>query len=159
MLLLAVSAQAQGAAQSRVDAELLARGVLAVACDMLRTQGEFAPFGAGMTVAHEVMDVAPPSDSNRQRPGGLVTALREGLARALASGQLQATALVYEATLSVPPSLERRDAVAVALNHRSGYAALWVYPYQVVGGEIRIGEPQIIEQKTAPVKTKVKPKK
>jgi hypothetical protein len=159
LLLFAVTASAQRAAQSRADGELLARAVLSIARDMLRTQGEFAPFGAGMAPNHEVIDVAPPDEAGQRHAGGAVGALRESLAKALASGQLTSTALVYEAKLSLPPSMERRDAIAVALNHRNGYAALWVYPYQVVEDQIRIGEPQVIEQKTVSTKPKGKPRK
>jgi hypothetical protein len=150
-LLASFAADAQGAAKARAEAEALARAALPAAQEMLLAHGEFAPFGMGMAAGDEVVDIknsAPGAD--RAEPADPVSALRRSLAEALRQGNVRATALVYEARLEVKGPHAGADAIAIALAHRDGYAAIVVYPYEFRDGRIAIGEPHLIEQKPLP---------
>ena len=145
----AVSAQATDLSRARAECEVLTHAALPMAQEMLRAQGEFAPYGVGLTAAKEAVGI---SADNEGRPPARdrLSALREGLAKAMASRRLLATALVYEARMTMPSSEMQSDAIAIALNHRDGYSAVVVYPYQLTADGVSLGEPHVIEQKEPP---------
>lgn len=155
ILLLASSAgHAQGAAKARAESEALARAALPAAQEMLLAHGEFAPFGMGMAAGDEVVDIKNGAHgSERAEPADPVSALRRSLTDAMRSGRVRATALVYEVRLEFPTPDASQDAIAIALAHRDGYAAIVVYPYQFRDGRVAVGEPHLIEQKPAPKAT------
>lgn len=140
---------ARAASSTREQCETLKRAALQTAQQFLRTHGEFPPYGLGLAARDEVVqlneDDAPPSV--RQPDHG--DALRARLAEALKSHAVDATALVYEATLSSPPAEARGDAIAIQLAHRDGYRAVIVTPYRFRGSDVVLGPSQLIEQKGA----------
>jgi hypothetical protein len=150
-LLASIAGHAQGAAKARAETEALARAALPAAQEMLLAHGEFAPFGMGMAAGDEVVDIknANPG-ADRADPADPVSVLRRSLAEAMRLGRVRATALVYEARLELSAPAASADAIAIALAHRDGYAAIVVYPYQFRDGRIAVGEPHLIEQKPLP---------
>ncbi len=145
-LTLAAAAGAQPAGKGRADAEALLRTAVPAAQGMLRLHGEFMPFGIGMTSAGEAVEVGESSEADpavaQQRTGRL----REALAEGLKAGRYRATAYAYEARITAPPNERQREAIAVALEHREGYSAVVVIPYEFVNGEVRLGAAQRIER-------------
>jgi hypothetical protein len=58
------------------------------------------------------------------------------------------------------PTLPRHsDAIAVSLNHRDGYSAVVVYPYQFASDGVKLGEAHVIEQKEPPRTSSAKRRK
>lgn len=151
LMLASFAAQAQAGAKARAETEALARAALPAAQEMLLAHGEFAPFGMGMAAGDEVVDIKNSTPgTERAEPADPVSVLRRSLAEALRQGSVRATALVYEARLEVKGSQGSADAIAMALAHRDGYAAIVVYPYEFRDGRIALGEPHLIEQKPLP---------
>jgi hypothetical protein len=138
---------AHGAPAAREQAEALTRAALSMAEQLLRGYGEFSPFGLGLSAGDEVVElgVAAGADPSRSANAG-----------ALRSGAVQATALVYEATIAVPSSATRSDAIAIQLTHRDGYAAIVVYPYRFENGEVVLGAGQVIEHKDVSKRSRAK---
>jgi hypothetical protein len=149
VLATALNGQAQSLSQARAECNTLARAALPLAQEMLRTHGEFPPYGVGLTVGKEAVALSADAD-DLARSSDRLAALRDSLAKAMNSRRLQATALVYEARLTLPSSRAPTDAIAISLTHRDGYAAVAVYPYQLEGDEVKLGAAHVIEQKEPP---------
>jgi hypothetical protein len=47
----------------------------------------------------------------------------------------------YEVGFRLPSSSERRDAVAVSLNHRGGYSVIVLLPYTIEDGSVAYDAP------------------
>lgn len=137
---------AQPSARARAETEALARAVLPAAQELLLAHGEFAPFGMGLAAGDEVVDIKNGVARDRSDPNDPVSTLRQGLAEAMRSGRVRATALAYEARLNLPGGTQG-DGIAIALAHREHYAAIVVFPYQFKDGRVVLGEPHHIEQK------------
>lgn len=138
----------QNTARAKAQFDELTRAVLPMAQELLRSHGEFPPFGAGLTASSDVVEVSrtEAGERDRVRAGDMhVNLLRRSLAEAIASGRFEATALVYETKIELP-SGARADAIAVALNHRDRRSAARFYPYQFRGAEIEIGKVQTMDR-------------
>jgi hypothetical protein len=144
LLLVAACVAAQTLPKARSDSNALARAVLPMAQELLRTRGEFTPFGAGMTLTGEVVELPGPEQEDQPAPRS-GTALRENLAAKLKSGNLLATAFIYEARVTTKPPQAAADAIAISIIHRQGYSAIFVFPYRYIGAQLSLGDPQIIE--------------
>lgn len=136
----------QAGSRARAETDAVVRAVLPVAQEMLLAHGEFAPFGMGLANGNEVVDIAAPPARERADPADPVSLLRQGLAEAMRSGSVRATALAYEARLNLPGNATG-DGIAIALSHRDNFAAIVVYPYVFKEGRVVLGEPHVIEQK------------
>jgi hypothetical protein len=137
-------AQSRAIAKSEVDT--LRAAAVTLAQSALRSYGEFAPYGAGLLPSREVIVLG--ETDGRARHGDSLFALRTRLSDALRSGEVKATAFVYEVKVNSPASDRPYDAIAVALEHRDGYAALYVIPYKLGEGTVTLGESQIVEPRT-----------
>jgi hypothetical protein len=146
LCLVPLAGQAQAGPRVRAETEAVVRAVLPVAQEMLLAHGEFAPFGMGLANGNEVVDIAPPPARDRGDPADPVSLLRQGLADAMRSGSVRATALAYEARINLPGNTTG-DGIAIALAHRDNFAAIVVYPYVFKEGRVVLGEPHLIEQK------------
>jgi hypothetical protein len=140
---------ARAAAGAREQCEALQRAALSMAHELLRSHGEFAPYGIGLSAGEEVVELEEPAPRDGLRGSDAGDALRATLADALKNHVVEATALVYEATITAPASAPRGDAVAIQLAHRDGYRAVIVYPYRFQDGDVVFGPAQVIEQKGA----------
>ncbi|XUU59435.1 hypothetical protein ACRAQ6_07530 [Erythrobacter sp. HA6-11] len=56
-------------------------------------------------------------------------------------GKLNATAIVYDVRAVPPGEVEKSDAIAVNLDHRSNYSVVVLFPYELSNDEPVIGEP------------------
>jgi hypothetical protein len=136
---------ARAAPSVREQCDALTRAAVAMARELLRNHGEFAPYGLGLSAGDEVVDLADSMPPDGPRDTG--EALRARLADALKARAVDATAFVYEATLTAPPPGQRGDAIAIQLAHRDGYRAVIVVPYRFQDGDVVLGTAQVIEQK------------
>jgi hypothetical protein len=157
-LLAGASRGVHAASTAREQCEALTRAALAMTRELLRQHGEFPPYGLGLTAGDEVMEIdeSVPPDGVRAADAG--DALRATLAEVLKAHAVEATALVYEATLTAPPPGSRGDAIAIQLAHRDGYRAVIVYPYRFQGSDVVLGAAQVIEQKGPLPRAKAKRK-
>ncbi|HEY0857974.1 MAG TPA: hypothetical protein VGE16_13000 [Albitalea sp.] len=137
---------AQPAGRARADTESLLRAAVPAAQGMLRLHGEFMPFAVGMANTGEAVEVGEDSEADPASALQRTGRLREALAHGLKSGRYRATAYVYEARIANPPSERQNEAIAVALEHRDGYSAVVVIPYEFVNGDVRLGAAQRIER-------------
>jgi len=147
VLVLGSGIPARAASGTREQCEMLTKAAVSMARELLRNHGEFPPYGVGLSAGDEVVELDEGDGRDAPRPPHAGEALRERLAEVLKSGAVQATALVYEATIAVPSSGTRSDAVAIQLAHRDGYRAVIVYPYRFQGGDVVFGPSQVIEHK------------
>jgi hypothetical protein len=142
------NAWSQNTSRARAQFDELTRAVLTMAQELLRSQGEFPPFGAGLTASRDVVEVSKTEAAERDetRAGDThVSLLRDSLAQGIASGRFEATALVYEAKMDLP-SGKRSDAIAVALSHRDRNSTVRFFPYQLRGAKIELGKAQTMDR-------------
>jgi hypothetical protein len=114
---------------------------LRFAQDLLKRRGAFFPFAATVGATGELKPLAVHSDEERPDPKKLLdetTEVLKGLAR---SGKVTATALCYDSTVAVKGTAKsKQDAIAVALEHASGEAAVVYLPYKKIKGGFSYGE-------------------
>jgi hypothetical protein len=123
---------------------VLLRAVVTMAESALQAFGEFPPYGAGLAGQREVVPLPITADAQR---GDAVAALRCRLADALRSGEVRATALAYEVKVMSPPSTFKTDGIGILLQHRDGYSAVHVVPYELSAGKVTFGQAEVIEQR------------
>jgi hypothetical protein len=146
------SAQGQVRLNAAAECETLTRAALAMAVELLRTQGEFNAFGVGQTESSEVLTV----DAAVGPTPGHGEKLQARLAEALQSGRLRVTALVYELSAADLTGGPRSDDIAILLQRRDHDPALLVYPYVFDKGEVRLGQPKVVEGPTSHVDRSVR---
>jgi hypothetical protein len=132
---------------AREQCEALKRAAMSMAQELLRSHGEFPPYGLGLSAGDEVVELEESAPRDALRGGDAGDALRATLADALKARAVEATALVYEAAITAPAPGPRGDAIAIQLAHRDGYRAVIVYPYRFQDGDVVFGPAQVIEQK------------
>jgi hypothetical protein len=123
--------------QSIVDA------FLPLARKLLTEQGEFFPYGAAMKPDGEIVLVAAHDGRERPPSKDLIALLKGSFADSARTGEYKATAIFYDVRVGE----DRKDAVAVALDHRDGYSVIAYFPYEVADGTLINGTP--ITQKGA----------
>ena len=124
------------------EAEDLLNRLLPFAKQMLEKHGEFYPFGAAMlrdgsitAVAYKENDEHPPS---KQVIDNLLTVYRT----AAKTNTYRAVGIAYVITTLPPGATEKTDAIAIRLDHVTGYSVVVVFPYQVLRpGEVILGKP------------------
>ena len=76
VLVLAGNAAAQPHSKARAECDALRRAVVATVESALRTFGEFAPYGAGLTSSREVVPLSDGSPEATGQQGDATAALR-----------------------------------------------------------------------------------
>jgi hypothetical protein len=123
----------------KADCATLMNAVLPFAEQMLSRHGEFVPFGGAMRPSGELVSVAG-YDGNEHPPSTeVIRLLRECFVDAARKNEYKATAVVYDARVTLPPTEENCDAIAVSLNHRDGYSVVVFFPYKLTDGKLEIG--------------------
>jgi hypothetical protein len=114
------------------ECEELMSAVLPRAERQLAERGAFAPFGAVMAASGEITQVE----------GSPVSAVQSALRERAAGNELRAAALVYDLRVLPPGSAEEADAVAIQLDHASGYCVVVTFPYRYTSsGGLVVDEP------------------
>jgi len=116
-------------AKAKADAEQLLNALIPFAEQMLQRHHEFFPFGGHMTPEGEIVHDAA-SDGTEQPPSKTLIDLMEQSFRQSAKEQkLRACAIVYDIRTIPPGRNEKQDAIAVSVDHSSGYSVVVIYPY------------------------------
>ena len=103
--------------------------------ELLKRHGEFLPFAAAMRPNGEIVCLG--AYDGREVPSlagsfaEIIRSLKDTLIAGAGRQEYMATALFYEVGFTLPSSSERRDAVAVSLNHRDGYSVIVLLPYTI----------------------------
>jgi hypothetical protein len=136
---------AASTAQPKADCEVVMNFGLPLVEEMLKRHGEFLPFGAAMRPNGEIMCLG--AFDGREVPSfaGAFADIIRSLKGAFIDGarrqEYMATALFYEVGVTLPSSSERRDAIAVSLNHRDGYSAIVLLPYTIEDDSVAYDAP------------------
>ncbi len=123
----------------KFDCETLMSAVLPFAERMLQRYGEFFPFGGAMRPDGELVHVAGYDGTEQPPSAEIIHLIKEGFVQAAQKDECKATALVYDAKITLPDSNQKSDAIAIVLNHRDSYSVVVFFPYAIKEGELTIG--------------------
>jgi len=108
---------------------------------MLRARGQLVPFGYVRAPDGSTRPVVASDLDDGQESRVVVELLTLGLRKGAESGDYTAAAIFVDVRITPPGSSTETAAVLVGIEHRSGYCADVVFPYQRTDdGEIRFGE-------------------
>jgi len=122
------------------DCNQLLDGTVPRAENLLREHGEFFPFGAQMLPSGEIVPVASYTGEEQPPSQHLIDLLQTSFKARAYDGEVVATALVYDVSLTQPGSDRKSDAIAVRLDHRDNYSVTVFFPYVIANGEPVLGE-------------------
>lgn len=125
---------------AKAEAEDLLNAALPFAEKMLAEHGEFFPYAEAL--GHDGKFIAIGASDGREQPPSkdVIQLLKSGLKEGAGAGKYKATALVYDARITLPATSTKSDAIAVSLNHRDKYSVLLFFPYRLVGKRVVLGE-------------------
>lgn len=115
-----------------VEFQTLTRRALDLTRPMLERFDGFYPFGLALDNAGTLVSV-PVCDNEDQPSGPLIEALRLTMRAAAVQRRFTATAVVYDATLSVRETGRDFDVVAMELDDRHGRSIVSYVPYSGEG--------------------------
>ncbi|QIZ76112.1 hypothetical protein [Ferrimonas lipolytica] len=126
----------------QAQAQELLNAAMPLAHKLLTETGEFMPFAAAMTPAGDFVSVDVPEDQEEENPSeAMVADLQLVLRQAAGEGEYIATAVVYDTGILLgEDAQEPQDAVAVNLDHKSGFAMVVFVPYTIVDGKVQFAE-------------------
>ena len=108
---------------------------------MLREQGEFFPFGAGMTDEGEMTSLGADAGHRRPTSSELIALLHSHLVEQASAGAIKASGICMDVRIQPPDSDTKSDAICVELEHRAGETVHVFLPYVISGsGEVSYGE-------------------
>ncbi|HHP0460851.1 MULTISPECIES: hypothetical protein [Vibrio harveyi group] len=134
--------------KEKEDALHLFDSVLPFAEKMLAEYGEFYPYGAAMTLTGDVVDVSVFEGNEYPPSSEIIDLLNSAFLKAAASRQYSTTAVVYDVRITLPSGKDS-DAIAVNLDHNSGYSIVVYLPYKKVNQAIEYGEISVQEGRGA----------
>ncbi len=109
---------------------------------MLTEEGEFLPFGGHLKPDGEIVWEGAQTESERPPSQELIDVLVQGHRRLAADKQIKACGTVYDILVNPPGKAKKGDAIAVALDHVSGYSVRVVFPYRFhEDGELEVDPP------------------
>lgn len=113
------------------ECEELMNALLPLVKELLSKNGEFFPVGGTMQ-ADGSTEIVATYDGDEHPPSQKVIDSLMAVFRAGAKERkYKATALIYDIRTLPPGATEKTDAVAVRLDHASGYSVLVVFPYHL----------------------------
>ena len=126
----------------KADVEALMKDLLLFAEKMLREHKEFLPFGGHMKPDGTIVWQSAPEGREHPPSQDLIDLLLTTHQKQAGAREIKACATLYDARLIPPNRTEKRDAIAVALDHRSGYSVVVIFPYYFnAGGQLCIEQP------------------
>ncbi|ELB2939272.1 hypothetical protein QNE58_004574 [Vibrio alginolyticus] len=134
--------------KGKEDAQHLFDSVLPFAEKMLAEYGEFYPYGAAMTLTGDVVDVSVFEGNEYPPSSEIIDLLNSAFLKAAANREYRTTAVVYDVRITLP-SGQLSDAIAVNLDHISGYSIVVYLPYKKLNQAIEYGELSIQEGRGA----------
>ncbi|MDV5033007.1 hypothetical protein [Vibrio diabolicus] len=134
--------------KGKEDAQHLFDSVLPFAEKMLAEYGEFYPYGAAMTLTGDVVDVSVFEGNEYPPSSEIIDLLNSAYLKAAANREYRTTAVVYDVRITLP-SGQLSDAIAVNLDHISGYSIVVYLPYKKLNQAIEYGELSVQEGRGA----------
>ncbi|KGR32624.1 hypothetical protein OA39_05012 [Vibrio campbellii] len=134
--------------KGKEDAQHLFDSVLPFAEKMLAEYGEFYPYGAAMTLTGDVVDVSVFEGNEYPPSSEMIDLLNSAFLKAAANREYRTTAVVYDVRITLP-SGQLSDAIAVNLDHISGYSIVVYLPYKKLNQAIEYGELSVQEGRGA----------
>jgi hypothetical protein len=126
---------------SKQESEALMNAILPLAERLLRRYGEFYPYGGYMKPDGTIVDVgATDPDTDHPKSKDLIYILRSSLQDLARRNECKAVAMVFNATVTLPNSNCRSDAIQVCVEHSDSYSAEVFFPYQLVENELVYGK-------------------
>ena len=134
--------------KGKEDTQHLFDSVLPFAEKMLAEYGEFYPYGAAMTLTGDVVDVSVFEGNEYPPSSEIIDLLNSAFLKAAANREYRTTAVVYNVRITLP-SGQLSDAIAVNLDHISGYSIVVYLPYKKLNQAIEYGELSVQEGRGA----------
>jgi len=125
--------------EGKAESQELMDAVLPIAEKLLTEHGEFFPYGGAMTPEGQIVDVAAYDGNERPPSSEVINMLQKAFQTAAKNKDYKATALVYDVRVQLANG-EPSDAIAIALDHESGYSVVVLLPYTLNGGQLQYGE-------------------
>lgn len=122
------------------ECETLMNNALPFAEKLLVKNGEFFPFGQALSQEGKVEHVAAYDGREHPPSADLIRLLKQAFKQGAKAGKYKATALVYDARVTLPSSGKMSDAIAISLNHRDNYSVVVLFAYHLEQGRIVPGE-------------------
>jgi len=107
---------------------------------MLTQHGEFYPYAAALGSDGELSAVGTDLDDDSPDVGEVLLALHQGLREQAAEGEIRASGIAADVTLTDPDSGETTDAVQVELDHADADAVDIFVPYETEDEGIKFGD-------------------
>jgi hypothetical protein len=126
--------------QSKADVEKIMNAMLPFAEQMLEKHGEFFPYGAAMTQDGEVVAVG--SYDSREKPPSqdVINHLKKVLRSGAKAKKYKASAIFFDVRIVPPGTIDKTDAIAIALDHQDNYSVVIYIPYRSQSGKIQLGQ-------------------
>ena len=131
-------AQAQDKGKS--DSEELMNSLIPFAEKMLSEHGEFFPYGGTMKPDGKIVSVAGYNGSEHPPSQEIIDLLHKAFRESAKAKECKATGLVYDVRVNLPESNEKSDALAIELDHASGYSVLVYVPYKIENSKVIFGK-------------------
>lgn len=129
------------AADTEEDIQTMINKLLPIAEELLVDHGEFFPFGGAMKDGAEVVTLSGIDGLNSDQPAAeeVINMLDLNLRIGVENDQYHATAVVSNVVVVPPGESESTKAIALALDHRAGFAMTLVFPYTMQDGAVELG--------------------
>jgi len=122
------------------ESQELMNYVKLIAKRMLSDQGEFLPFGGAMKPNGEVIRVDADIDEENQQSSVLIAKMQQSFSESAKKGKYKATAIVCDVQVTLPETNIESDAIAIALDHVSGYSVVVFFAYILQNRQLEIGK-------------------
>lgn len=130
----------------KADAQELLDALLPFAKQMLQQHREFFPFGGRMSQSGTIAHIGATDGTDHPPSQPLIQLMKDSFRSEALAGDLRTCGIVYDVRTVPPNCIEEQDAIAVALDHFSGYSVVVLFPYQFSSsGELQVESPFAVE--------------
>ncbi|MEP5763209.1 MAG: hypothetical protein ABJ308_01380 [Halieaceae bacterium] len=125
--------------EGKEESQELMDAVLPLAEKLLSEHGEFFPYGGAMTPDGKIVSVAAYDGDEHPPSSEIIDMLHKAFHAAAKNKEYKATALVYDVRVQLANG-DPSDALAIELDHESGYSVVVLLPYTLSAGQLQYGE-------------------
>ena len=115
---------------AKQDAQALVDEFMPFARQMLAEYREFLPYGGHMKLDGEIVHEGATTGQERSPSQDLIDVLRAAHRKQAEERSIMAACVVYDMRIVPPNRTEKQDAIAFEIDHRGGYSAVVIFPYQ-----------------------------